>query len=333
MEKADFFETYNKAFKSWPDTFGSWRKTMASFCAISPDNDKSGFVQIMEKLPLPYKRMRDTNETIIKGMNSYREIHGSCIRTLADMAREGYKIEMSLLTGEKAETDRLFEIFESACDDIAVILEETFEDTPFEGMDEAIKDSRDALSDERLPVKALFREITAFNGKMLKISTSAIREGMNVFSDVREKGTISVEPYKNMASLYGETLSQSLDILSIPEPVLADCKSSVDSSALLAGKNLDALAVWLEMNLKSTRAVGKSADEIFQFARGILRNGNASSQKKFYKEWSQTCEKAACNLIEGVHFNGSIPKFINICTDCMESANDHWRIPCSLCRY
>ena len=328
-ENTDFFGTYNKAFKSWSDMLGSWSKTMGGISG-GTDNGTTGksFMNFMEKLPLPYERMKNTNEAFIKGMTSYREIYGACVRNLFGIMREGYRIEMQLLSGKEAETDTFFEIFGKGCEDVALTLEETFEDTPFEGIkqiNEAVKKSRETLSAERDMAKALFRESIAFNGKMLKLSASATREAMNTFSDVKANGTISVDSYKGMAGACGETLSRSLEILNLPEAVLEKYKNSVDNSVEFAEKNLDALTAWLAINLKSTRALGKSADEITRFARSSFKNGNGNSREAFYERWSECYEKATCNLIEGVHFNGSIPKFINACTDCMKSGSEHCR--------
>jgi hypothetical protein len=342
-------EFYNKAFHSWSDAMSSWTKTAEGIGETFKSNNGSfkwwgnwseagkNFAEIMEGLPLPYEPMKNMNETLCKNIRSYREISDNCMKNMVNIVREGYRVDAKIIAGEEPETDAFFEALNCAYDDIFCKMADTLKETPFKGVkdiNESLKKSLEAFSDERNTAKSVFKEMMRFNAKMAKLSLSAIKEASNSLNDVKEKGTVSLESQKDIIEACGETLKRTMDILGFLPPGLApECKDTLDNGLCVAAKNLDVVSAWLEINLRSSQAVARSGDNIRKFTEDMFKEfkkGEMPPHQEIYKKWSKTFEETMNTLIEGVHFNGSIPKFIDVCTDCVKSANEHYRNIASL---
>lgn len=337
-QTAGFFEAYT--FKPWSDFMSSWGKSFGDVFKIG-ENDKpfwssANFTEIMDRMPLAYGSVKTMNEALTKGIGSYKKISDSYVRNMMDVAARGYALDMEILTGKEAEADKFLETLNQAYEDIATTVVDALKDTPFKGIkevDEALKNSLDSLSDERKMARSLFKEVANFNAKIAKLSVSAMNEAMTALTDVEGKGSVSVESYKDMMDVCGQSLKQSMDILDLPAPVLSEYQESVDNAVTMAAKNLDVLTSLLEIPLRSNQAIGRSALDIPKFGQDIfdeMKEGKPVSQEEFIKRWNQLCETATGNFIESAHFNGSIPKFINVCTDYLKSVNEHYRTMMSL---
>ncbi len=341
---AGIFEFYNNAFKSWSDMTGLWTRKMEDFSgAFNPSGNGKGFgfqnwtnsgkyfTEMMDSLPLPYGPMKNMNETLAKSLDSSRKIYDSYLRNMMTVIKERYEIDLKSAAGNEAETDRLFDVMRRAYEDISVTAVESLKDTPFEGVkeiDEAVKQSLEALSEERQMIKALFKEAVAFKTQVAKLSSSAMKEAAGAITDVKEKGTISVDACKEMADVCGNTLNRSLEIFGLPEPVVTEYKGAVNGAVSLTAKKLDVFTAWLEINLKSTQALTGCAEDVCKFTEEVFKEskeGKVPSQELLYKKCADVCEESLRKLIKGTHFNGSIPRFIERYTDYLKSVKEHYR--------
>jgi hypothetical protein len=338
-----FLEFYNNAFHSWSDAMNSWTKTAEGMSEGFKSNNgfkwwgswsETGkiFAEMMETLPLPYEPMKNMNESLRENVRAYRTICDNCMKNAVNIVREGYRLDVKIIAGEEPETDAFFEALNCAYDDIACTMADTLKESPLKGVkdiNEAIKKSLDTFSDERNTARAVFKEMMNFNAKMAKLSLSAMKEATNALNDVKEKGTVSLEAQKDMMEAWGESLKRTMDIFGFLPPGLApECKDSLDNSVCIAAKNLDVITAWLEINLKSSQAIARSGDNIRKFSEDMFKEfkkGEMPQHQELYKKWGKAFGETMNTLIEGVHFNGSIPKFINVCTDCVKSANEHYR--------
>jgi hypothetical protein len=341
---AGIFESYNTAFKSWSDMMGSWTRKMEDFSgAFKPSGNGNGFgfsswihsgkyfTEMMERLPLPYGPMKNMNEALAKSLDSSRKIYDSYLRNMMTVMRERYEIDLKSVAGDSPETDRFFDLMRRAYEDISATAVESLKDTPFEGVkeiDEAVKQSMAALSEERQMMRALFKETIAFKAQVARLSSSAMKEAAGAIADVKEKGTVSVDACKEMADVCGNTLNRSLEIFGIPDPLASEYKGAVKGAVTLTSKRLDVFTAWLEINLNSTRALTKCAEDVCKFTEATFKEtkeGKVPSQEVFYKKCADVCEETLRKLVKGTHFNGSIPRFIETYTDYLKSLKEHSR--------
>jgi archaellum component FlaC len=338
---AGIFESYNTALKSWSDMMGSWTRKMEDFSgAFNPSGNSNGFgwislgktfTEMMDRLPLPYGPMKNMNETLAKSLDSSRKIYDSYLKNMMAVIKERYEIDLKSVAGDDPETDRFFDAIHRAYEDISATAVESLKDTPFEGVkeiDDAVRQSLETLSEERQMVRALFKEITAFKAQVAKLSSLAMKEAASAVTDVKEKGTLSVDACKEMADACGNTLNRSLEIFGLPDPLTAEYKNAVNGAVRLAEKNLDVFTAWLEINLKSTRAMTGCAEDVCKFTEEIFKEskeGKVPSQEVFYKKCADVCEESLRKLVKGTHFNGSIPRFIEAYTDYLKSVRGHYR--------
>ncbi len=344
IRAAEVVESYNSAFKSWSDMMGSWNRTMEDFSgAFKPSGNGNGFgfsswinsgkyfTEMMDRLPLPYIPMKNMNEALAKSLDSSRKIYDSYLRNMMTVIKESYEIDLKSVAGSEPETDRLFETMLRAYEDISATAVESLKDTPFEGIkeiDEAVKQSLEALSEERQMMRAMFKEITAFKARVAKLSSSAMKEAASAITDVKEKGTISVDACKEMADACGNTLNRSLEIFGLPDPLVTEYKGAVNGAVGLTAKKLDVFTAWLEINLKSTQAFTGCAEivcKVYEESFKETKEGKIPSQEVFYKKCADVCEETLRKLIKGTHFNGSVPRFIGAYTDYLKSVKGHYR--------
>lgn len=339
---ASMFKPYADAFKHWSDTVNSWTaNTAGGFTdmfktdGFNPwgfinDWDKAG-AELMKALPFSPESMGNVNEKVTEAAESYRKICDTWARSMSDLVREGQEMNLKALSGEDIDTDKIFDGLRSAYNEITETTVATLKGTPFEDIkeiDAAVKQAMDQFSDEQTQAKALFKEMTVFNTRVSELLVSATREATGVFTDVKKTGAISADACKKIIGAYGATLKKTMAILDVPESLLPECSETVDKTMCLAAKNLDVFTSWLEISLKSTYAFSRSADDMRGFAEDtfkLVNDGKTPSQEAFYQKWSESSEKIIRELIRNSQFNGSIPKFINVCTDCVKSANDHYR--------
>jgi len=333
------FESYNDAFRTWSEAAISWTEGITE--ALNHNGNGNGFkfwgymgdwimtearlTEMIKNFSVSYETV-NMNETLTKSMDSYQKICDSYARNMASIVKEGYQLDMKSVT--KAETDKFFDIIMDAYNDMAATVVEVSKDTPFEKIkeiDDAVRKSLDALSDERNMARGLFRELAEFSAKITDLSASAVNESLSTFTDVKENGSISSDAYKDMLDVFGKTLKRSMEIIDIPEPLLPEYKDAVDETISLSAKSLDVFNCWLEIVLKSGGAVGKFAEEFKTFAEDAAKEGEIPAQEDVLKGWSEIYGKATRTLIEESNFNGSIPKFIGICTDYMKSVNEYYR--------
>lgn len=341
-ERMDVFEFYSNAFNSWSDIFSSWTKTMESFPgAFRPMDVESwfkpfwgymedwnkvneSFTEMTKWMPLQFESVKDMSEAVAKGVSSYVKIYDSWLRNMDSVAREGYEAGRRSINGEEVETDKFFEALRGAYDDITTSVVESLKETPFAGIkeiDQAVKESLDSFSEEQKMAREFLNELFGFSTKMINLSTSALKEATDTFTDMVEKGTISADAYKSIMDAYGDTLKHSVEILRLPAALLPEYKDTVDDAISWVEKNLDVFISWLEINLKPYQAISKSTSEIYKLAEDAFKEGKISSQDEFYKRWAETFEKATRNLIENSQFYDSIPKFINSHTEFLKSTN------------
>jgi hypothetical protein len=193
-------EFYNNAFQSWSDSIGSWTKTAEEISEGLKGNESSFkwwgswpqmmetnngfkwwgswghagkiFTEMMETLPLPYEPMKNMNESLRENIRVYRTIYENCIKNMANIAKEGYSLDVKIIAGEEPEADAFFEAIHCAYDDIACTMADGLKESPFKGIkdiNEAIKKSLKSFSDERNTAKSVFKEMMNFNAKMAKI--------------------------------------------------------------------------------------------------------------------------------------------------------------------
>jgi hypothetical protein len=349
-ENESMFNSYGDVWGIWSGMTSSWTKAMENFSgAFKVGKEGNGFnpwhslegwnkagdqaVEMLKKISLPHESMEDLNKALAKGTDSYRKIWDSYIRNALHLFKEGYQMDVRSLVGEEIDTDNFFEALNDAYHDVSATVVDALKGTPFEGIkeiDDAVKKSLDMFSNERETTKALIKDLAEFKTNMAKLSATAAGEAANAFSDVKEKGTLSLDVYKEMVALWAETCKRSMDRVGatagMPTFLLSECQKMMENSVCLAGKNIDVLTTWMEISLKSSQAVAKSAEEIGMFAGEVFKGmteKESPSQTALYKKWAETLEKATRDLIEGTHFNGSIPKFITLSTDCIKSANEH----------
>lgn len=332
------FQSYNDAFKTWSEAVSSWTEGMSDIFKSQGGNG-NGFrfwgymgdwvmtearlAEMVKNISVPYETVK-MDESLTKTMDSYQKICDTCLRNMVSI----YDLNMKSITEEETGTDKFFETLWNAYNNMSATVVEVSKDTPFEKIkeiDDAVKESLDAFSDERTMARGLFKELVEFSKKIAGLSVSAASESLNVLTDVKEAGTISSDAYKDMLDVYGETLKRSLEIVDIPEPLLPEIKDAVDETVSLSAKNLDVFNCWMEINLKLGQAVGKFAEEFKTFAEDTLKKDEIPAQEDILESWSKTYGRALRILIEGTHFNGSVPKFMDICTDYMKSVSEYSR--------
>jgi hypothetical protein len=303
----NWFESYNSTLNSWSETLID---STRNFSNVFGDQGAG-----------------NVNEAFTKGVNSYMKMYDSTIKNATSVLKEGFEAGRKTLKGEDVKADEFFETLKKACDDAVACVSETLKETPFEGIkeiDEAIKKSMDSFSDEQKAAHAFLSEIFEFNTKLAKLSATAVKETGNALKEAKE-GEISIDGYKSILNEYGETIKRALDKYDVPAALLPEYKANIDGAIELANKNIDLLGSWIEINLKSAKAMSESASEIYKVDENIFTGAKITSPDALIKMWRKPYDKASRDFVEKAQLNESIPKFIEIWSDYIKSTGEHYR--------
>lgn len=194
-EKKNPFELYTEVAESWFDLFGSWAKMSAELPTPPKTSDVtewtkpfnsyfgdwsriySNFLETMNKFP--YDPMKDLNEAIIKGANSYVEIYNTWIKNMDKVMRKGYEVTQGLAKEEEVDVGEFYDTLRKSNEEIVNSMLESLKDTPFEEV-EYVKDAQekflDSFSEEREQTREFFRKFFNTNVKLANSWNSMLKK-------------------------------------------------------------------------------------------------------------------------------------------------------------
>lgn len=93
----------------------------------------------------------------------------------------------------------------------------------------------------------------------------------------------------------------------------------------LAGRNFDIMMDWMELNLKTSQALGESTVELCKSAASVISDYKEEPEKPVVQTWAESLKNTTLSFIENSQFFISIPKFIESCGVCMKLTATHYK--------